>query len=330
MAHSRVEEDMTKLLAVIALLGCGSTPAISQKVPPDDAIRIREFYKLAAAVQDKVWPNWSQVPAPLLVVTDQNEFLTHYPDTPKGFAKISGDFCERPRQFGANLQATFPAFGPTPVIVIGEPANTASKTSTPWLITLMHEHFHQLQDSQPGYFEGVDRLGLSRGDNTGMWMLNYPFPYQDVSQSFGHLRDLLVAALSETDPQKFAHAAQNYVTARKQFFAQLSPDDHRYLAFQLWQEGIARYTELKVAEASSQYRPSQEYAALQDYQTFDEYAAKAKLNCLDELRNADVSKKKREVVYSWGAAEGLLLDRIKPKWREKYFAHPFTLDYLFE
>jgi len=40
----------------------------------------------------------------------------------------------------------------------------------------MHEHFHQLQNGQPRYFQAVQDLGLSHGDNTGMWMLNYPFP----------------------------------------------------------------------------------------------------------------------------------------------------------
>src|SRR5438034_11047833 len=105
----------------------------------------------------------------------------------------------RSRQFSTNLLATFPAFGPPSVIVVGEPANTTSKTSTPWLITLMHEHFHQLQDSQPGLDEAITKLGLSHGDMTGMWMLNYPFPYdnQEVVASFGQLRDLLVAAIAE-------------------------------------------------------------------------------------------------------------------------------------
>jgi hypothetical protein len=321
---------MKRVIQLVVLSVCGLGSALGQELSQQDAIRIREFYRLAAAVQDKVWPNWSQVPAPLLLVTEQNEFLTHYPDAPKGFTKISADVLARPRQFPANLQATFPAFGPTPVIVIGEPENTASKTSTPWLITVMHEHFHQLQDSQPRYFEKVDQLGLSRGDNTGMWMLNYPFPYDKVSASFGNLRDLLSAALAEPDAQKFTNAARKYIAARKQFFAQLSPDDHKYLAFQLWYEGIARYTQVKVAEAAADYRPSSEYAGIPDFESFAGYATKAKKDSLDELRTADISKLKRLVVYPWGAGEGLLLDRFRPGWQDQYFAHPLTLDYLFE
>ena len=43
----------------------------------------------------------------------------------------------------------------------------------------MHEHFHQLQWAQPEYLKAIDDLGLSKGDATGMWMLNYPFPYDN-------------------------------------------------------------------------------------------------------------------------------------------------------
>ena len=321
---------MRKLASLFVLPSFYLASALAQPLPQADGVRMREFYRLSAAVENDVWPNWSRISAPLLLVTPQGEFLTHYSAPPKGFTRIGDDIYVRPRQFPVNLQATFPAFGPSAVIVIGEPENTSSKTSTPWLVTVMHEHFHQLQDSQPHYFDDVEHLGLSRGDQTGMWMLNYPFPYQDVSQSFSHLRDLLLAAASEPDAQKFEHAAQEYIAARKQFFARLSPDDRKYLSFQLWYEGIARYTELKVAEAAANYRPTPEYAALPDYQSFAEYADKVKRDSLDELRNADIGKLKRLVVYPWGAGEGLLLDRLHAGWRNEYFAHPFSLDFFFE
>ena len=301
-------------------------------LPADDAVRIQEFYRLAAQVQDKVWPNWSQTPAPLLLVTTRTEFLTHHPSPTKDFAKIGDDFFARPRQFSTNLLATFPAFGPPSVIVIGEPANTTSKTSTPWLIALTHEHFHQLQYAQHGYFQAVEDLGLSHGDKTGVWMLNYPFPYekQELVQGFARLRDRLLGTLHEADRDKFAELVEQYVTERKKFIAQLTPEDQKYLSFQLWQEGIARYTEIKVAEAAAQYQPSPEYAALPDYEPFSAYAARARSETLEELRQINLAKSKRTVVYSFGAAEGFLLDRINPTWKDEYFKHPLSMDSMFE
>jgi len=262
-----------------------------------------EFYRLAPEIEDRVWPGWSKVPAPFVLVASDTEYLTHFPDPPKEFQKVGDDMYARPRQFDTNLQATFPAFGFPPVIVIGEPANTPSKTSTPWLIVVMHEHFHQMQWAQPDYLKAINDLGLSKGDNTGMWMLNYPFPYDvpEIAQSFGHLRDTLLAALAEVDQQKFAPLAKAYLKERKMFFAQFLPGDRKYLSFQLWQEGVARYSQIKAAEART----------------------------LDELKHIDITQAKREVVYSFGAAEALLLDRINPDWKSQYWQHLLTTEPLF-
>jgi hypothetical protein len=321
-----------RIVAIVLLLAAARAQAEpSVQLPPTDAIRIAEFYRLAPLIENKIWPHWSNVSAPLLLVTNNAEFLTHHPGPPTGFTKLTGDTYERPRQFPTNLLATFPAFGPPSVIVIGEPENTDAKTSTPWEITLMHEHFHQLQDAQPGIFDAVNKLGLARGDTTGMWMLNFPFPYDDakIDTSFAHVRDLLLAALHAPDRKRFQPLAAEYIAARIKFFAELAPDDRKYLSFQLWKEGIARYTQIKCAEAAADYRASSEFAALPDYEPFAAYAAHARSDTLEELTKVDLAKWKRVAIYPWGAAEGLFLDRYEPKWKEGYFLSPFTLDPYF-
>jgi hypothetical protein len=301
------------------------------QLPEKDAIRIREFYRLNAQIADDVWQGWSRTIAPLLLVTSQGEFLTHHPDTPADFEKVGDNLYARPRQFAVNLLATFPAFGPQSVIVIGEPENTEAKTSTPWLITVMHEHFHQLQDGQPGMLEAMKGLGLAHGDETGMWMLNYPFPYDkpEVVRSFADLRRLLLEALNEKKDAKFRKLAGQYALERKKFFGQLAPDDRKYLSFQFWKEGIARYVQVKSAEAAAGYQPTPEFAALADYEPFAVYAKRFRGDTMRELGEADLAKSKRIVVYSFGACEGFLLDRVDPKWKGDYFEHPFTLDPYF-
>ena len=113
-------------------------------------------------------------------------------------------------------------------------------------------------------------------------------------------------------------------------FAQLSANDHKYFSFQLWQEGIARYTQVKAAEAAAEYRPTTDYAALADYESFAAYGQRARTETLTELRTADIGKMKRVFVYSFGGAEGLLLDRWNPGWKNEYFVHPLSTDALFE
>ncbi len=319
-------------LLVTAPLAAQTPAAAPAQLPADDAIRIREFYRLAAEVQDRIWPLWSATPAPLLLVTSETEFLTHHPAPPPDFKKVAEDFYARPRHFPTNLLATFPAFGPPSVIVIGEPANTDAKTSTPWLFVVLHEHFHQLQNAQPGNFKATEDLGLARGDTSGMWMLNYPFPYGDAAlgRAFAHLRDTLLAALREPDAAKFAALAAEYKAERKQFLAQLAPDDRKYLSFQIWQEGIARYTQVVAAEAAAGYRPTAEYAALPDASPFATYGQEMRAQTLEALKHVELATAQRVAVYPFGCAEGFLLDRLDPKWKDGYFRHPFTLDPFFE
>jgi hypothetical protein len=196
----------------------------------------------------------------------------------------------------------------------------------------MHEHFHQLQYGHPGYNQAVEALGLAGGEKSGMWMLNYPFPYDkvEVAEEFARLRDLLLAAVNEADSKKFTGLARRYVAERKKFFSLLSADDHKYFSFQLWQEGIARYTQIKAAEAAAHYQPTAEFAALADYEPFSAYGARARRETLDELKQADLAKMRRAAVYSFGAAEGLLLDRINPGWKEEYFRGLLSTDRLFD
>jgi hypothetical protein len=309
-----------------------ATAGFGQELPADDGVRVAEFYRLAPTIEDGIWPGWSKVPSPLLLITAENEFLTHDPSPPAEFKAAGDGFFVRTRQFPVQLEATFPAFGPPAVIVIGEPKSTASKTSTPWVIVVMHEHFHQLQDAAPGYFQAVDGLGLSHGDESGMWMLEYPFPYKkpEIAQSFGRLRDALLAAVSEADPVKFRKDAEEYVAMRGKFFAQLSPDDHKYLSFQLWQEGMARYTQIMAAEAAAKYQPTAAFAGLEDYELFSAYAARARAETLEELRKVDLAKAQRGAIYPFGAVEGMLLDRLNSEWKKQYFTHLLSTDALFE
>jgi hypothetical protein len=291
---------------------------------------VSEFFRLADRLQDQIWPNWSATPSPLLLITERTEFLIHHYTAPSDFTSLGDAVSARPRKLPTALLATFPVFGPPAVIAVGEPQATEAKTSTPWLFVLMHEHFHQLQYEQPGYYSAVEAMGLSRGDQTGMWILNYPFPYDQpsVTASFGHLRDLLLHALDETEHDAFRVRAATYVNERKRVFAQLSPDDHKYISFQLWQEGMARYTQIRSAEAAAAYQPTPLFMQLPDYEPFAAYAAVARLQTLAELRAADIAKMKRGFVYSFGAAEGLLLDRLNTDWRQAYFQHLLSTDEL--
>ena len=321
------------VLAATQATFAATTPII----PKADRIRLAEVFRLGDTIGNRLWKDWDKAPFAVLLVTPDWEFLVRNPRPSDDFTAIGydrllkSDVYYRKRVFQTGLLATFPAVGGISTIVVGQAENTASKTSTPWVVTLLHEHFHQLQTSQPAYYPGTEALHLSRGDKGGMWMLNYAFPYEsaDLIRQVAEMGDLLKQAL-EANNADFTTKIADYLTARRQLKGMLSEDDYKYLCFQLWQEGIARYTEYHVARlAAATYKPSRMFRTLGDYSTFRAVMNSARKRILDELAGLSLSRSKREVFYPLGAGEGLLLDRIHPRWREKYFKDRFSLDSYF-
>jgi len=330
-----------RTLSLAALLACA--PSLrAQEAPalPDiDRVRIAEAFRLADAVQDKIWPAWSTAPFAVLLVTPKYEYLMRHPDPSSDFTLLGYDrvlkekVWYRERQYSISFLATFPAVNGLPTIVIGEAEYTTSKTSTPWVVTLLHEHFHQLQYSHPGYYDGVTALGLAHGDQSGMWMLNFPFPYADsaVQARFAATARALGAALKVRGQPGFAAAVTAFQRDDKAFLAKVGAENAKYFAFESWQEGIARYTEYRVAaEAAKGYEPGAEFKALKDYTPYSATASTLLRAIETELANEKLGEDKRAVVYGFGAAMGLILDHAQPKWQARYFAEPFALEPYFK
>ena len=323
---------MAGLVSLLLFLGArfsAAQPAAG--ISSADRTRIAEAYRLADKLGDRLWAGWSKTPFAVLLVTSDREFLIRHPAPPADFESLGEDSLlgsrvfSRPRQFDPHLLATFP-FAGTPTVVIGQAESTQARTSTPWVTTLLHEHFHQVQYSRPDYQERVKALGLSRGDSTGMWMLEYPFPYADsvVSGKFTRMREALLVTL-HAPPDSFKSAWSAYLDARRDAQASLRDDDARYLSFQLWQEGIARYTEVRIASmAAAAYRPSAGFRALPDYHSFAKEATAAMSRIEREL-TIPLPDAKRTAFYAIGGAEGLLLDRAHPGWQTRYFENMFSV-----
>jgi hypothetical protein len=327
------------VLSASLLPAAGDPGDVPPTLPEADRVRIAEAFRLADAVGDRVWPGWDKAPFAVLLVTPGHEFLVRHPKPSGDFTLIGEDnvlkhkVWFRKRQFSTKLLATFPAVGGVSTVVIGQAENTESKTSSRWVLTLLHEHFHQLQYSRPRYLAAVDALGLARGDQTGMWMLNYPFPYADVGvkSRFAALSKTLAEALAARGRPDFDAKFAAYVGARKEFQSSLKGDDWKYLAFQLWQEGTARYTEYRLAEeAAAAYEPGEAFRQLKDYRPFAEVSRAILTGIEKELIAVGLERSKRTVVYNFGAAECLVLDRARPKWRERYFGEMCSLDKHFE
>ncbi len=311
--------------------GTGTQSPAPPRMGATDRVRLAEAFAVIAAAQEKAWPRWSQAPSSLVLVDRDFEYLLRSRDRPEGFAgseddpRLGGAVLVRARTFSPELLATFPAFSPTPTIVVGT-AEATGKHSTGWVLAVAHEHFHQLQYADPGYWSESEALGLAGDDRTGMWMLNYPFPYLSTSSAF--------ASLSRELARLVDGAAAGHREEREAFWRRygelrekLKPADYRYLSFQLWQEGIARYAELRVAEIAGKERPvSAEFAGLRDYRSFAAAAAALRSETIHELQTDTMAKDERTVFYAFGAGLGLLLDQEGKAWQDRYLAEKFYLE----
>jgi len=295
-------------------------------------VRLAEGRQLATRVCDRIWPGWGQTKFQVLLVGDSAEFLVAPERHPRGFtplghdAVLGAEVWTRPRQFSPDLLATFPAVGGVPTVVIGSAEGTG-KTSTAWVLTLLHEHFHQWQFSQPDYNDGVSRLGLARGDTTGQWMLDYPFPYDSapVQRAMRSLAGALVQAL-EARPETRGRALQAVSESRDGLRKLLTADDHRYFEFQLWQEGGARFIQYAVARAAAATgEPSADFRRLPDYEPYGQAAEDAIRGLRSELEKLDLARQRRVAFYPIGAALALLLDETREDWKQEYTRRPFRL-----
>jgi hypothetical protein len=317
------------LAALAASLGISAAPPqkpAESALPREDRVRLAEAFRLAGRIGDSLWPGWSRVPFALVLVTPETEFFIRHPSPPSDARAVGRDalldttVSARPRTFPPNLLATFPIDGVS-TVVVGQPGNTASSSPTDWVVTLLHEHFHQLQESVPGFQEKVAALGLSRGDPTGMWMLNFPFPYDTPAVAAAYRP----AALALRDAAR-GGPWPVYLEKRAALRALLSKDDLAYFDFQLWKEGVARYTQLRVAEwAAAHDEPSADFRALPGFVPYATVARALARAIPDELSGLMLPDARRTVVYPYGAAEALLLDRERPCWKDVYFSRLFTL-----
>src|SRR4051794_5742374 len=164
---------MNRSWLVVLLLGLAQTrssvraPDVSPTLPRVDAIRIAEALRLRNELGDSVWSGLKSTPMPVLLVADSAEFLLSEENPgnefrPTGDSILGFPVWSRARRLSPTMLATFPVGG-RPTIVIGS-AERTGKTSTEWVLTLLHEHFHQWQYSRPSYYSGVAGLELSQGD----------------------------------------------------------------------------------------------------------------------------------------------------------------------
>jgi hypothetical protein len=329
LAHALSRRDAFLLIGALAAPAIGHgqrAPGIRQA----DRFRLAEAFRLAERIRPEVWPGWERTPMAVLLVADSLEYLIGQPRPTSEFTSLGRDpllrrtVLARPRQFPPTLLATFPAVGGAATIVVGTAEHTG-KSSAEWVLTLLHEHFHQWQTSLPDYYEGANNIGLARGDTTGRWMLDYPFPYD--SAPVQRRLKMLAASLARALATDGGPAAIGQVKRERERLRRLlSADDDRYLEFQLWQEGVPRYVEIAAAEAAAEAgAPLQAFRRLPDYVAYGDLAGRLRRDLAQGLAGLNLGRERRVAFYSLGAGLALLLERGGGDWKRNYARRLFSL-----
>jgi len=299
-----------------------ATPAKQTTLDVGQSIaKVRSF---ARSRGDVLWPGYGSAPFEFLLVSKDEEQLICRRSVPGDFTLSGTDpatGCKRYARSRSGLPdsllAAMPVFGPPSTVVMGTPQSTG-RPQADWTRTILHEHFHQWQDSFPKIFDRMAALDLADGDQTGMWMLNYPFPYSDPSvvSAFNGASHSLAAALDARGKKGFGSALRRYLAARGQLARAAGDRNWRYAELELWKEGVARWTEIELGKR---------------YPTADvrKSAFELERNTRAWLDHPDLTGAGREFVYPFGASEAMLLEACGSSWRRDY-PHQLSLGQLLE
>jgi hypothetical protein len=323
------------LLVLSTLSSQEMIPVPSQR----DQALICEASNLWMSAADEIWPSASGVRPPVVFIETRYEYAVNFPSALAGYTNLGESLkCGtglqgRKRTLATDLSASFSVEG-VPAAVMGTP-EALGKNAAEWVLTLAHEMFHVFQASKGSYAK-VASLEIGARDDAS-WQLNFRFPYHDVNiLRLIHLQGYLAwlaAGSNEAGDSKYnlgtaLEAAQVYKSA----LTQMTGDEkaYRYSSFQEWTEGVAAYTEFKLAEkaATGGYRPTQEYSSLPNVVTYQQVWKQSYKERPFLAKHAGRAAKNRFAFYHLGMAKALALDKVNPGWKQKYFDANVWLDDL--
>ncbi len=307
------------MLAFLSAVALGATTQLPAEL---DRRMIADAQAIVRNEGDPLWAGLSQAPLPTLLIGPEHETLFCGLPTPSfsaiGFDPITRCTMQvRARELPVDLAAATD-LGNVSVIHMGLP-DALEATPADWIVTFLHETFHQYQSTLPAYFSAVDSVRARLGTTSGQWVLEYPFPYADpkVRASFAAMTMHAGQFLSAENDAQAEAAIRSYVEARNRARDAMSPDDWLYYEFQVGQEGVARWTELRFAAAAGNARP--------DIATIGKERTGGLAVSLSAIDRQGLNMWRRSSFYVLGAIEASMLERVRPQWQLEYATNPFAM-----
>ena len=189
---------------------------------------------------------------------------------------------------------------------------------------LAHESFHA--------YQGITLPEkLNAAERAYQWESVYPLEQDAFGEAWEKELDLLRKAVMASSLEESRDLAEQFLAVREERRQQagLTYGALTYERTREWLEGMAKYSELSLqrrAGADSEYRP---LAALEEDPDFSDYRSrerywKGQVNELQRMAGRDGDIR----FYYSGFAQGVLLDRFLPGWKEKLWSEDVWLEEL--
>ncbi len=192
-----------------------------------------------------------------------------------------------------------------------------------YISLLAHESFHAFQGTAvPERLAAAERALAAEAA--------YPWPDAGLQAAWQAELDLLAAALAAETVEETAELAAQFLTQRQQRRQEAGLTDVQidFERQREWLEGLARYVELEIwrQAAQSDYQP---VPALADDGDFDEYSGfttrwSQEVDQIGRMANDEGEGR----FYYTGMAQAVLLDRLRPGWKETIFDEGVFLEDL--
>jgi len=310
--------------------GNGITAPWASALPASGSVLIAEALHLVETLGDGVWPGFGRTNAPVLYIAGEREYAVGFPQPLEGFEAVAGQMIagrslqEGPRTHEPNLAASFPVQG-VDAVVIGTPESLAL-SPTQWTLTAAHEMFHVFQHHH-GWDDKVASLEIGPRDNAD-WQLNFPFPYKNPDiGSLLHLVSyptfLAIEASSPADAAYNVGVALEALAVLNGTLLAMTGDARaqRYMLFQEATEGAAKYVERRIAEGATvrQYEPTAAFVSLPGYVRYAEVWETDYTRQTFLVKHGGRVARSRTEFYHLGLGKCLVLDRLDPTWKQRYF-----------
>ncbi|MCP4656685.1 MAG: DUF885 domain-containing protein [bacterium] len=320
MFATRIPLRCLSLTAFVAL--CSFSPAAPAAAaaetdhrPPERTLaRIRQLHHLSDELAEEIWPGFDTRKIPIAVnIDDRREILIGHPDPPPEFHPF-GDVTldgqpvlirDGVTRYGPSGGGWAIELGGVRAVYVGILDEQGERDTEGYLSLLLHEAFHcyQVQYREPA--EGP----------TDEYPLDDPV-YAALLVLESHV---LKAAVEAEDGDEARRLAAMFAAVRHQRRRELSPGVILREGEDEYNEGTATYSQARMFQLLAARGGLAPLSDLRDprYHGFADAEQRYRENVAKIIPEGDGSVTFMHAMYQHGMAQGLLLDRLRPGWKEE-------------